>query len=62
MKTLPIITISLFLVTGLFLADYFTDDTRILIIITVIQTLCLIVFGIFICILIKQIADGEIDV
>lgn len=62
MKTLPFITISLILSASLFFVDFITDDAQILTIVTIIQVTCWVVFAIFICILIKQIADGNIDV
>lgn len=62
MKTFPFITISLLLAASLFFVDYFTEEAQILTIVRIIQAICLIVFAIFICILIKQIADGVIDI
>ena len=62
MKTLPFITISLILAASLFLVDFITDDAQILTIVNIIQATCLVVFIIFIFILIKQIADDNIDV
>ena len=62
MKTLPFITISSILSASLFFVDFITDDAQILAIVNIIQATCMVVFTIFIIILIKQIADGNIDV
>lgn len=61
MKTLPFITISLILSASLFFVDFITDDAQILTIVKIIQVTCWVVFAIFMLILIKQIADGNID-